>query len=288
LARQKFVTAQIGELLILPWGSLLLMGTIAIISPQTLTPEIAILGNLVAAGSGLIVLIIQTRKSVPPQLKSATPVYSSRAWLVAAFPMLIVSGMQVVNQRVGILMVGDMLGAEEAGIYAVANGGVMFVALIFFAVNQPLAPVIARLFAERKMDRLQNVLVRAARISLMAAVPVGLLIIVFATPFLRLYGEEFPVGRVPMIIMTIGYVITMGFGSVSAALTMTGFERMAAVGIGVSVVLNIGLNLLLIPRFGMTGAAWALATGQVSSAVLMTIFTFRFLKINNTATGRTL
>jgi O-antigen/teichoic acid export membrane protein len=288
LAKKKYITSQVGELLILPWGTLLILAGIALLRTDILTAEIALFAYLIASIIGIVYLLVASRGQFAPELKQTAPAYDAKRWLAVSFPMLLVAGMQVMNQRVDILMVGSLMGAEEAGIYDVANRGVMIIMLIFFAINQPLAPVIAQLHAEKRTERLQNILVRAARISLLAALPIGLLLIIFATPFLRLFGEEFPAGRIPMIIMTVGYVITMSFGSVSSALTMTGHERAAAFGIGVSVVLNITLNLLLIPHYGMVGAAWALAIGQISAMILMSVLVKRKLGINTTATGRTL
>ncbi len=288
LAKKKYITAQVGELLILPWGTLLLLAGVALIQLDVLTVKTALYAHLVAGLAGIIYLLIASRGQFSSALKKAAPSYPAKQWLAVSIPMLLVAGMQVLNQRVDILMVKNLMGAEEAGIYAVANRGVMIIMLIFFAINQPLAPVIAQLHAEKKTDRLQNILVRAARISLLAAIPTGLLLIIFATPFLRIFGAEFPAGKIPMIIMTAGYVATMGFGSVSSALTMTGHERAAAFGIGVSVAMNVSLNLLLIPIYGMVGAAWALAIGQISAMILMSAMVNRKLGINTTATGRTL
>ncbi len=287
LAKRKFVTAQIGELGILPWGTLVLIGAIVLIDPNRLSAELAILTYFISGMIGILFLYLKTRNEFDSRVYEASPDYTVRVWLTAAVPMLLVAGMQILNQRIDILMVGSMLGAEDVGIYAVANRGVLLVWLAFFAVNQPLAPVVAKLHEEQNRRSLQNLLVRAARISLLLAVPVAALLILFASTFLGFFGAEFRAGHDPMVIMSVGQVITMGFGSVSTALVMTGNERTAAVGIGISVLLNIALNLLLIPIYGMTGAAWALAAGQVTAAAIMSIFVRRNLRINSTALGQT-
>ncbi|MBS1262294.1 MAG: hypothetical protein MAG453_01637 [Calditrichaeota bacterium] len=288
LARDRVIASQLGELLILPGLGLVIVAALALAAPDSLTPVAAVLAMAVSALAGIVVLVMLARGTSPPELRARRPAFMHREWLTAAVPMLLVAGMQVLNQRVDILIVGTMLGAEKAGIYAVANRGALLLMLAFFAVNQPLAPVVSSLYEERNHARLQNLITRATRVMLLLAAPAAVVLIAFATPFLSLFGPEFVAGREPLIIIAAAEVIVIGFGSVSTLLLMTGHERAAAFGAGFSALLNIALNLLLIPRFGMVGAAWALAVGQTVAVATMSAIVRRRLGINSTPFGRTL
>ena len=87
------------------------------------------------------------------------------------------------------------------------------------------------------------------------------------------------------LVLMAGLLLNSFVGSVGYLMTMTGNQRQAAVIVGSGAVLNIVLNAMLIPRYGMTGAATATALSMVYWNLLMYLFVRVKLKINPSIWG---
>lgn len=81
--------------------------------------------------------------------------------------------------------------------------------------------------------------------------------------FLSFFGSEFTSGSTALSILVFGQLVNAAAGSVGLLLVMTAHEREAAIGMGVGLSLNVLLNTLLIPLWGIEGAAGASATSMI-------------------------
>ena len=100
-----------------------------------------------------------------------------------------------------------------------------------------------------------------------------------------LFGQEFVSGSPALIILSGAQLVNAAAGSVGLTLMMTGHERSTAYGLFVSAVVNVVLNAVLIPQFGVVGAAVATATSTILWNVLLIIEVYRKLGIDSTAFG---
>jgi O-antigen/teichoic acid export membrane protein len=85
--------------------------------------------------------------------------------------------------------------------------------------------------------------------------PLAAVMIFFAAPLMRIFGHDFEAGWPILIIGAIGQLVNCGVGSVGYLLLMSGNQRCLIKVEAVMAVLMVLLNLLLIPRWGITGAA---------------------------------
>ena len=104
--------------------------------------------------------------------------------------------------------------------------------------------------------------------------------------FLLIFGEAFTGGYTAMLILCAAHVVNAAGGCVGVILTMSGHERAAAVGLAVTVVLNITLNAVLIPRYGMTGAAAASLVSELVKNIILGVICWRTMGIDPTVLGR--
>lgn len=200
--------------------------------------------------------------------------------------MMLISGMHVINHRTDTIMLGLITGAEAVGIYTVANRAAQVILLVQTAVNAALAPTIAALHAAGKMSRLQAVVTASARLVLLVSFSMALALALFGRPFLSLFGPEFLDAYPTLLILVAGCVVNTAAGSVSLLLVMTNYEREAAVGIGIGVVLSVLLNALLIPPWGVEGAALATSISMMVRNIFTAFVVARRLGIHSTAFGR--
>jgi O-antigen/teichoic acid export membrane protein len=191
--------------------------------------------------------------------------------------------MQVINSRVDSLMLGAMQGTDQVGIYSAAIRGADLITFGLIAANATLAPTIAGLFSQGELKRLQRVLTGSARLVLLFTLVVGTVLIVFGQWFLALFGPEFVAGYTALVILSVGRIINAATGSVATVLVMTGYERTVALAVGLGSVLNIVLNFLLIPSYGMNGAALASSASMILWNVVLVIVAMREVGLNTTA-----
>ena len=69
-----------------------------------------------------------------------------------------------------------------------------------------------------------------------------------------------------LVICGAGLVFTAGYNMVSAVLRGMGDAKSPFLFILIASVINLALDLLLVPRYGVAGAAWATIIGQAASA----------------------
>ncbi len=207
---------------------------------------------------------------------AATPSYE-RSWLKTALPFMLISGMYVLNARTSILMLGALGTPTDAGLYQFASRGADFIAMVLLAVNTAFAPLLARLYAQGKQRQLESAVARSTRTITLVSLPIALCFIFFGGLFLAIPGPEFAGARATLTILSIGQLINAATGTVAMLLNMTGHERDTALVVGMSAVANIALNLLLIPRLGLEGAAIATALGTLAWNVLLSYFVYKRL-----------
>lgn len=123
----------------------------------------------------------------------------------------------------------------------------------------------------------------AAKGILGISLPVALGLVILGDWVLSIFGPDFPEGYAALVILVAAQLVNALAGSVGFLMTMTGHERQAAFIMAVSVVVNLALNAVLIPRFGIEGAAVATAFTTVLWNALMFLFVHRQLRINSTA-----
>jgi O-antigen/teichoic acid export membrane protein len=282
----RVVLGQLPDSLLRPLLLVVLVGGAYLLFEENLSASGAMAMSVVAAGIAFLVGTLMLYRSLPRAAKEAPPVYRTRDWVWGALPLLFVGGMQVINTRIGVLMLGSLEGAEAAGVYAVAVWGADLIAIILVAGNMVLGPTFANLYAAGEVGRLQRLTTRSARVIVLCSLPITLVLVVFGHWFMLLFGQEFVEGRTGLAILSIGQLVNTAFGSVGVLLIMTGHGRDAAAGIGISVLLNLSLSAVLIPIYGLEGAAVAAATSLVVWNTLLAIRVHRRLRIYPAAFGR--
>jgi len=239
--------------------------------------------HLLAAAISLTAAWGMVRRSMPTQVQGVHPVTESALWVRTALPLLLITGGQLLLGQADVLMLGAMVGTTQAGTYAVAS---QLADLIIFGINAAnivVAPAIADLHIRGQRDELQRLLTRVSRIVMLFAVPVALVLVFGGTWLLGIYGPTFRAGALPMAILAIGELTISLAGSVGFLLTMTGHERVAGRIVVGSAILNIVLNTVLIPAYGLTGAAIATVIATVVRTLLLSLVVHRNLGLNPTA-----
>jgi O-antigen/teichoic acid export membrane protein len=202
-------------------------------------------------------------------------------------PLLLLSSMGIVNARIDVVMVAAIRGANSAGVYQAAVSGAELVAFSLVVMNLVIQPTISHLYARGEMQQLQRIITMAVRSALGLAMFTALVFILFATPILEIvYGRQFKGGAVSLMILCVAHVINTAAGPVDQTLNMTGHERSTALGMTVGAVVNVLLNAVFIPLWGIEGAAVATALSLVAWNVVLVLLVRRRLGLDPTVWGR--
>ncbi|HYV91237.1 MAG TPA: oligosaccharide flippase family protein [Chitinophagales bacterium] len=240
---------------------------------------------LLSAGSIVIALLAGNffiREKITSAVGGIPPSYLRWQWTKVAFSFLLVNGIYFYFSQLQIIALGSFKGAKETGIFAIASRLSDLEGYMLFAMNVVLAPVISKLFAENNLQELQRVITNSLRIGFILSFPVMICFLLFPAFFLGFFGDEFGEGKFTLVLLTISQMVNFGTGSVGYLLTMTGHQRTAIQLLFLCALLTTLLSVLLIPKFGVNGAAIAAATNSIVLNVLMAIAVYRKIGINST------
>jgi len=280
----RVLLAQVPQMLLLPLGVLVLAGFFHV--KMHLNGGLAVaayLGSaLLAAGCAGIALGRVLRRSCP-QVPRRT---EGSRWLRSAVPLFFSGLVGLLNDRIGVLILGTFISSEAAGIFDVAFKGSLLVAFPLVAVNMGLAPTVASFHAQRDREGLQRAATLSARIALGTALPLAALLAAFSGSILHYVGPEFTQGEHALAVMALGQILNVAAGSVGFLLAMTGYEREMLKALLLALGMNIGVASLLVPLYSVLGAAIASAASLATWNGLMALQVWKKLRINPTAFAR--
>ena len=203
------------------------------------------------------------------------PEYDSTRWRKAVLPLALISGMHVINGYVDIIILGLYREDNEVGIYRATVQLSLLVSFGLQAINQVLHPHFSRLYSLNEHIKLQKLVRLSSRIIFSISLPPVILLVLYGKDILRLvFGDPFYVGGLTLSILSIAQLINAAMGSVGALLNMTGHERYTLKGVVLAAIVNVILNFILIPIYGMLGAALA----SVASLALWNLLLRHYVK----------
>ena len=186
--------------------------------------------------------------------------------LKISVPLMFAQSVQFIMAWTDKLMLGNMTNPKEVGIYFTAFKLSMFAAVALMSINSIAAPKFAEMFGKNDMEGLKKVAHQSTKMIFWTSLP--LIVIFFSLPefFLGLFGEEFKIGVTAFIFMSCGRLVSSFSGSVGSILQMSGNQNIYGLILLFGALINVGLNLILIPESnplsdygisGINGAAFA-------------------------------
>lgn len=183
--------------------------------------------------------------------------------------LLVIQALEFFITQTDKIILGIYLNAREVGIYAVATALVAFVAIFLQSLNQIFGPTIAELHASRQHELLLSLYQTSTKWVFGFTLPLALVMMMFARPLMGIFGPQFSEGWAVLVIATVGQLVNCGVGSVGYLLFMSGHQQRMARNQAVVVPVILVLNLVLVPRFGMVGAAAAATCANALMNLLM-------------------
>jgi len=256
------IQGQVPEIVMRP--GLLMLFVAAAWYAELLSPVSAMALHVASGGLALLSGLYLLRGRLPAPSRGVQPGYDDAAWMRGLLPLSLMSGAKVIFDHTDIVMLGWLGTMEELGLYRVALQGSNLVAFGMLAVNMVVAPQFARLYEAGDTPKLQRLATLSARVVFTLTLPIGLGFIFFGEWILGFFfGTRFVESTTALSLLSAGQLLSTVMGSVVLLLTMSGHERYALRGQIMATGVNILLNGVLIPTYGIEGAAVATATSVV-------------------------
>jgi O-antigen/teichoic acid export membrane protein len=186
---------------------------------------------------------------------------SPRSFWRFTTPRAVASLGSIILQRVDIVLVAIMKGPVEAAVYTAATRFLVAGQFAAMAVCRATQPRLTELFTVGDM-RGTNMLYQATTSWLVLMTwPLYLLAAVYGPQVLAIFGHSYNAGNQVMVILALTMLLASGCGLVDVVLITSGRSSWSLWNGLLQVVVNVGVDLLLIPKYGITGAAigWAAA-----------------------------
>ncbi len=181
--------------------------------------------------------------------------------------------MRTVIVSFDVVLLGLMVSNQQVGLYSAAYRIVFFVMAILYAAQAAFVSDIAR--ARDQGAEMSAVLSRAIALGLLVTIPFAVGAAVVAGPLIgTIFGEEYVDGAVALKLLLVGLVLLAMHGATRNVFLSIHRNDVELRLIGAGVVTNIILTLLLIPRYGINGAALATVGGE--AAILLGVFTWLY------------
>jgi len=197
------------------------------------------------------------RHAIPDDIRHTPAAYDTRLWLRVAIPLFLSDGVFLLLWSADEVMLGSMMGPDEVSVYhaCVKTAGLT---LVFFNATTALAaPRFAALWVDRDTAHQQQFARSVSRWMFFPTLVIALALVVMGSTVLSTFGSTFVSGYPVLILLALGYLAQAATGPVSAYLAVSGNQDAVVLVTAVAATTNIVFNLLLIPRFGVMGAAVA-------------------------------
>ncbi|ODS58484.1 MAG: multi antimicrobial extrusion protein MatE [Agrobacterium sp. SCN 61-19] len=200
-------------------------------------------------------------------------------WFKVALPIFFIEGFGFLLTNSDVIVVGLYLPPDQVAVYFAAAKTMALMQFVFFAVKAGATPRFSSLMAEGNSQGLAGFAGTAARWSFWPSLAVGIVVLMLGEMLLGLFGSAFTAGYLLMVILFAGNMAKALVGPAEMLLTMAGRQQLCVAVYAVALACNIGLNITLIPAWGLAGAATATATAMAVEAVLLHIAVRRALGI---------
>ncbi|MGH3320773.1 MAG: lipopolysaccharide biosynthesis protein [Streptosporangiaceae bacterium] len=248
-----------------PLGQLLLVLAVAAFGGSTLLGLAWAGPYVVLAAIGWWWLgVIRRRRDAAAANEETDPGPSTRTardfWRYTS-PRALSSVAQLGLQRLDIILVAALAGAPAAAIYAAATRFLVVGQLGSRAIALAVQPRMSALLARDDRGAVRELYQTSTAWLVLALWPAYLLFALFAPYVLRIFGGGYEAGTPVVVVLALAMMVATGCGAVDMVLNMAGRTTWTLANVLVALAVNVGIDLLLIPRMGVLGAAvgWAVA-----------------------------
>lgn len=208
------------------------------------------------------------------------PVNQAAQLLKFSLPLVFASMLHFAIQWMDTFIVGYFRSAHELGIYSIAVRTASLCTVFLVPFNMVFSPFISDLCSKNMVSSLANLYKLLTKWLVTLTLPLFLFIALYAADILALFGPGFSAGREALLVLAFGQIFNVVASSVYQIILMSGRSRTVLVNSICVCLLNLALNLFMIPRYGFRGAAIANTATIIIFNLIMMAEVYIFMRIH--------
>ncbi|MBT0770544.1 polysaccharide biosynthesis C-terminal domain-containing protein [Kineosporia sp. J2-2] len=184
-------------------------------------------------------------------------------------PRAVTAALEVAIVWADVLVVAALATPRDAGIYAAASRFILTGTLAEGAMRVAMAPEISRLLALRDLDGAARLSSVVTQWTVLLSWPLYLVLALYSPAVLSVFGPGFDDGSNALTLLSVAMLAVMAAGNNQTILLMGGRSGLQMINRAVALSGNLVMNFLLVPAWGMNGAAVAWSVTWVADALLV-------------------
>lgn len=169
--------------------------------------------------------------------------------------------------NVQMLLLGALNTATTVGVFSVATQVNMIGRMFHQSIVTASMPIVSELYGREDKTQLARFYQTMTKWTFTLNLPLFITVLLFSEPILSIFGEDFVSGALALTILAWGNLVNTGTGICGVVINMTGNTTFNLINSVMLTALTLTLNLLLIPRWGVVGAA----TATMAAAILVNL-----------------
>lgn len=218
--------------------------------------------QIFASSLALVAAIVVCRKYYPTlnRTQDKRVEFTNKIWLASSFALAGTTLLQTFVSQLPIVFLGYLSSPESVAQYSVAVRVGTLLNLFIIASNMSIASHVAEFNETSDMLKLRTTATKAARMSFAMALPVGIILFIFAEQVLSVFGEEYADNTLLLRVVVIGYLLHVASGAAAVFLHMTYKEKFTLYVSAVLFIFSLVLSYFMIAAYGVSGAVFAYMT----------------------------
>lgn len=194
--------------------------------------------------------------------KEETLEFSYKEIISKSYPIAISGMAMFLMMSFDILFLKKYWDNATVAFYSVAVKLMTLISVMVLSVNITVSTKISEYFFSQRKTELVKTVRHAARLIFLMTLPAVILIFISPVHILSFFGKGYANAKEALLIMIVGQGICSAFGAATVYLNMTGRQHIFQIILMAAVGINFALNRLLIPNYGMVGAAIAFVSAS--------------------------
>jgi len=217
----------------------------------------ALWGFIASSIASAFLGLFLVKKSFSRRWINVAGIFEIKKLLFYSAPVIFIISIYFLIFEIDKIMLGIMCSPGDVGIYSVASNIAMIILMFYGIFEASFSPIMAQLYHHGRIFKLKKIYNLVTFWGIWLAFLPCLCFLFFSREILSLFGNDFEIGRWVLIILTVAFFIEITFGLARQLLQMCGKQNIEFFNSLICIFVNLILNLILIPRFGIIGAALA-------------------------------
>ena len=192
--------------------------------------------------------------------------------------VVLANSVGIINTQIDSLLIGHFMDETEVGYYAVAVVLIHGIILVPSAIQRVTTPAIAGYHGKNEYENIRKLIKKTMIKTFLVTILFSTLLVIVGRFLIGiLFTEEFLPAYIPLLILLIGYSLYAPLISVGGVLSSIGKVNIVFRIDALCALMNTILNIILIPKFGIFGAASATSLSLIITVGINLVFLRKYI-----------